>query len=120
MGKNAGTRKSGSKPLSQPRASFFSPSSPGFSKAVGATDGDKMAPPEAREEPGRAEPITRSELRADLKSCFAKLEATMLDKFRALMTPLSGQLQEMQQNLTQLRQATDTVMELGLKKSKQL
>lgn len=38
----------------------------------------------------------------------------MLDKFKALMAPLSTQLQAMQQNLTQLGQAPDTAMELGL------
>lgn len=72
-----------------------------------------MALPKGKED-NQFNPVTHKELWVDLASCLSKLESTMLEKFKALMDPLQAQLQEVQQNLTQLAQTMDTAMELGL------
>lgn len=68
----------------------------------------------AGEEPSCAEPVTGSELRADLDACFTKKEAKMLNTIKELMAPLNTQLQDLQQNFSQLTQTADAAMELGL------
>lgn len=114
MGESTGSKKRGSESLSQPLASFPPPSGSESGKAAERSETEKMALPEAGENGNQTDPVTRAKLRADLASSFTKLETTMLEKFKALMDPLWAQLQEMQQNLSQLMQTADTAMELGL------
>lgn len=73
-----------------------------------------MVSPSLMVEPEHTEPIILSDLRAKLNSCFLKLEATMMEKIQALMAPLTAQLQDMRQNVTQVAQTADAAMELGL------
>lgn len=113
MGESTGSKKRGSESLSQPLASFPPPSGSESGKAAARSETEKMALPEAVENGNQTDPVTRTKLRADLASS-TKLETTMLEKFKALMDPLWAQLQEMQQNLSQLMQTADTAMELGL------
>lgn len=114
MGKNTGTKKRLTVPVTQSMVSFFSPSGTRLEKAMEDCETDKMASPEATATGELLENISQSEWHVEITEGLKKPENTILEKILMLIAFMMVQIQEIQHTLEQVVQMADMAMELGL------
>lgn len=112
MGKNAAMKKHPTIAPQQPKSAFFPQAKV---KLTQAPDEPSEVPakmaltPEAGKSPG-PDAVGRAVLREQLM----QIEAKIIDKMTALIAPLTAQIQELKDTISQVAQTADAAMELGM------